>query len=77
MEIEVLTSEEQQPLNSEGLLGLGAEYDKTPLLETIVEGLPGPLEETTNEGAKLSQEPKAKPQRSARAKAVRFEAQER
>ena len=74
MEIEVLTedtpsAEQHRPLNCEGL-GLGAEYDKAPL-ETIVEGLPGPLdrEETTHEAI----EPKAQPKRSAKAKAVRFE----
>ena len=74
MEIEVLTedppsAEQRRPLNCEGL-GLGAEYDKAPL-ETIVEGLPGPLdrEETTHEAI----ESKAKPKRSAKAKAVRFE----
>ena len=68
MEIEVLTTEDQ-PSNCDAL---GGEYDKIPPLETIPEGLP--YREESREDAKL--QPKAKPKRSARPKAVRFEAQD-
>ena len=71
MEIEVLTSE--APESEEQRPCLGAEYDR-PLLEPIPEALPLDREES-REDAKL-QEPKAKPKRSARQKAVRFEAQD-
>ena len=76
MEIEVLTSEDasaeqRRPLNLEGgLVGLvGAEYDKP--LETIPERVN--REEIAHEAIVL---PKAKPKRSARPKAVRFEGEE-
>ena len=72
MEIEVLTTgEDQLPSDCDAH---GGEYDKIPPLETMSEGLPY-REEESHEDAKL-QEPKAKPKRTARPKAVRLEASE-